>query len=133
MKNIYLYLLTLIVFVAIDVLWLTVISKNLYSTRLSHLLADNPKLLPAVLFYLIFVVGIIVFAVLPGYTDKSLLKTILLAGLFGALSYATYDLTNLATLKDWPVLITVIDILWGATVSVLTGIAGYYIAGWIGL
>ncbi len=133
MKNIYLYFLTLLVFLAIDILWLTVISKNLYSTYLSHLLAENPRLVPAVIFYIVFVVGIIVFAVLPGYMDKSITKTILLGALFGALSYATYDLTNLATLKDWPVLITVIDILWGSTVSVLTSVAGYYIAGWIGI
>lgn len=133
MKNIYLYFLTLLVFLAIDILWLTVISKNLYSTYLSHLLAENPRLVPAVIFYIVFVVGIIVFAVLPGYMDKSIIKTILLGALFGALSYATYDLTNLATLKDWPVLITVIDILWGSTVSVLTSVAGYYIAGWIGI
>ena len=133
MKNIYLYFLTFLIFSAIDILWLTVISKNLYSTYLSHLLAENPRLVPAVIFYLVFVVGIIVFAVLPGYMDKSIIKTILLGALFGALSYATYDLTNLATLKDWPILITVVDILWGSTVSVLTSVAGYYIAGWIGI
>ena len=133
MKNIYLYLLTLIVFVAIDVLWLTVISKNLYSTRLSHLLADNPKLLPAVLFYLIFVVGIIAFAVLPGYESQNIWKTIMLGALFGMLSYSTYDLTNLATLKNWPVSITIIDIIWGTTVSVLTSVAGYYIATLLGV
>ena len=96
-------------------------------------MAENPRILPALIFYLIFVVGIIVFAILPGYADKSLVKTILLAALFGALSYATYDLTNLATLKDWPVHITIIDIVWGASVSTMTGIAGYYIATWIGV
>jgi uncharacterized membrane protein len=133
MKYIYLYLITLLAFLVVDVIWLTVISKNLYSNSIGHLMAENPKLLPAAIFYLIFVVGVIIFAVLPGYQDSSLIKTILLAALFGGLSYATYDLTNLATLKDWPVHITVIDIIWGASLSTLTSVAGYYAASWIGI
>jgi len=96
-------------------------------------MAENPKILPAVIFYLSFVVGVIIFAVLPGYTDSNLIKTLLLAALFGALSYGTYDLTNLATLKDWPVYITLIDIVWGAFLSTVTGIAGYYAATWLAI
>lgn len=133
MKYIYLYLLTLLAFLLVDILWLTVISKNLYSNSIGHLMAENPKILPAVIFYLSFVVGVIIFAVLPGYTDSNLIKTLLLAALFGALSYGTYDLTNLATLKDWPVYITLIDIVWGAFLSTVTGIAGYYAATWLAI
>lgn len=89
---------------------------------------SKPKLLPALIFYLIFVVGVIVFAVLPGYESQNIWKTIALGALFGMLSYSTYDLTNLATLKKWPVSITIIDIIWGTTVSTITSIAGYFIA-----
>ena len=128
MKYIYLYLITFVIFLVIDFIWLNFIAKNLYSTKIGHLLAEKPNLLPALIFYLIFVVGVIVFAIIPGYETKSILKTVLLGALFGLLTYSTYDLTNLATLKNWPVSVTVIDIIWGTSVSVLTSVAGYYIA-----
>jgi len=121
-------MLTFFVFLAIDFIWLNFIAKNLYAQKIGHLLAENPNLIPALIFYLIFVVGIIVFAVLPGYESKSLLKVILLGALFGCLTYSTYDLTNLATLKEWPVSVTIIDIIWGTSVSVVTAVSSYYIA-----
>jgi uncharacterized membrane protein len=128
MKYILLYVLTFIVFLAIDAVWLLLISKNLYSKEIGHLMADKALLLPALIFYLLFVVGILIFAVVPGYQAQSLSKTLMLSALFGLMTYATYDLTNLATLRDWPLKITIIDIIWGTTVSTLTGLAGYYIA-----
>jgi len=127
MNYIYLYLLTTLVFFAIDFLWLKFSATN-YSKKIGHLMTPKPKLFPALIFYLIFVVGIIIFAVLPGYELQNLWKTIILGALFGMLSYSTYDLTNLATLKNWPVSITIIDIIWGTSVSVMTSIAGYFIA-----
>lgn len=128
MKYIYLYLITFVVFFVIDFIWLKFVASGFYSTKIGHLMASEPKLLPALIFYLIFVVGVIVFAVLPGYESQNLWKTIMLGALFGMLSYSTYDLTNLATLKDWPTSITIIDIIWGTSVSTTTSIAGYYIA-----
>jgi uncharacterized membrane protein len=128
MKYILLYILTFIVFLAIDAVWLLLISKNLYSKEIGHLMADKALLLPALIFYLLFVVGVLIFAVVPGYQAQSLSKTLMLSALFGLMTYATYDLTNLATLRDWPLKITIIDIIWGTTVSTLTGLAGYYIA-----
>lgn len=128
MKYILLYLLTFLVFLAIDAVWLLFISKNLYSKEIGHLMADKALLLPALIFYLLFVVGIMVFAIMPGYEAKSLSKTLMLSALFGLMTYATYDLTNQATLKDWPLKITVIDIIWGTSLSTLTGLGGYYIA-----
>lgn len=127
MKYIYLYLLVSLVFFTIDFLWLKFAASK-YSTKIGHLMAPKPKLLPALIFYLIFVIGIIVFAILPGYEAKNLLRTVILGALFGMLSYSTYDLTNLATLKNWPISITVIDIIWGTSISVITSIAGYFIA-----
>ncbi|MBU1120172.1 DUF2177 family protein [Patescibacteria group bacterium] len=124
----YLYLLTFLVFFAIDFIWLRFIATNLYSKKIGHLMAPKPKLFPALIFYLIFVVGVIIFAVLPGYESQNIWKTIMLGALFGMLSYSTYDLTNLATLKKWPVSVTIIDIIWGTSVSAMTSVAGYFIA-----
>ena len=132
MNYIYLYLLTTIAFFAIDFLWLKFAATN-YSKKIGHLMASKPKLFPALIFYLIFVVGVIIFAVLPGYESQNIWKAIMLGALFGMLSYSTYDLTNLATLKNWPVSITVIDIVWGTTVSTITSVAGYYIATLLGV
>src|SRR6056297_68359 len=99
---IFTYLLTVPVFFLIDMLWLGVIAKNLYRDKLGSLLADSPNWGAAIIFYLIFIYGIIHFAVLPGI-DKDSLRTVAINGaLFGAIAYATYDLTNLATLKGWP-------------------------------
>jgi len=103
----------------------------MYSQKIGHLLAENPNLIPALIFYLIFIIGVIVFAVLPGYTNESIAKTILLGALFGLLTYSTYDLTNLATLKNWPISVTIIDIIWGTGISTVTAVAGYYIASWL--
>lgn len=128
MKYVYLYLITFVIFLAIDFIWLNFIAKNLYATRIGHLLAEKPNLVPALIFYLVFVVGVIVFAIIPGYEAKSILKTILLGALFGFLAYSTYDLTNLATMKNWPVSVTIIDMIWGTSVSLMTSVAGYYIA-----
>ncbi len=128
MKYILLYILTFLVFLAIDAVWLLVISKNLYSKEIGHLMAEKALLLPALIFYLLFVVGVLIFAVIPGYQAQSLSKTLMLGALFGLMTYATYDLTNLATLKDWPLKVTIIDIIWGTSLSTVTGLAGYYIA-----
>lgn len=128
MKYILLYILTFIVFLAIDFVWLNYIAKDLYSTQIGHLLAEKPNLVSALIFYLFFIVGVIVFAVLPGYEAQSIGKAIMYGALFGFLTYATYDLTNLATLKDWPLKVTIIDLIWGTSISTVTSIAGYLIA-----
>lgn len=133
MKHIYLYIITFVIFLAIDFIWLNFIAKNIYATKIGHLLAENPKLFPALIFYLIFVVGVIIFAVLPGYEAQNIWKTVMLGALFGLLTYSTYDLTNLATLKNWPVSVTIIDLIWGTSVSTVTSVAGYYIARMLGV
>lgn len=131
MKYIYLYVLTFIVFLAIDFVWLSWIAKNLYSEKIGHLLAENPNLIAAGVFYLLFVGAALVFAVIPGYEAQSITKTIFLGALFGMITYATYDLTNLATLKEWPLSVTIIDIIWGTSLSTATAVAGYYIANFL--
>lgn len=131
MKYVYLFLLTFAVFLAIDAIWLGIIAKNMYSDKIGHLMADNPNLVAAGVFYLLFVAVLLVLVVIPGYEAQSLTKTIVLGALFGMITYATYDLTNLATLKDWPLSVTIIDIIWGASLATVTSIAGYYIANFL--
>jgi uncharacterized membrane protein len=131
MKYIYLYLLTFAVFLAIDFVWLTWIAKNLYAEKIGHLLAENPNLIAALVFYLLFVGAALLFAVLPGYEAQSVTKTLLLGAALGMITYATYDLTNLATLKDWPLSVTIIDIIWGTSLCAVTSVAGYYIANFL--
>jgi uncharacterized membrane protein len=96
-------------------------------------MSDKALLLPALIFYLLFVVGILIFAVVPGYQAQSISKTLMLSALFGLMTYSTYDLTNLSTLRNWPLKITIIDILWGTTLSTITGLTSYYIAQLINL
>lgn len=117
MTYIYLYLLTVPVFFIIDMIWLGFVANKFYQSQLAHLL--GPVNWPAAItFYLIYIVGIIIFAVLPGLEANSWKKALMLGALFGFFCYATYDFTNLATLKDWPIAVVVVDVIWGA---VLTG------------
>jgi uncharacterized membrane protein len=126
-----LYIATLIAFFAIDMLWLGLVARTFYQRHLGFLMAPSPNWLAAIIFYLLFIVGILVFVVLPGLEDNSLKATLLRAALFGLITYATYDLTNLATLKDWPVLVTVVDMIWGTVLSVLVSYIGFTAGKWL--
>ena len=123
-----LYGVALVVFLAIDMVWLLVISKDLYAKELGYLMAPTVNLLSALIFYLIFIVGLVVFVIQPAISSKSFKDLVVKAVLFGLVTYATYDLTNLATIKNWPLLITVIDLIWGMTVSVLVSVATFKIS-----
>lgn len=113
------YSISLGVFLAIDGLWLSLIAKNFYSKYLGYLMSKNPNFLAAGLFYLIYILGLVVLVINPAIEKKSLPQAIFTGALFGLCSYATYDLTNLATVKDWPILVTVVDLIWGTTLSAL--------------
>lgn len=123
-----LYLIALSVFLAIDMAWLTVIAKGFYGKHLGYLMAKNPNLLAAFIFYLIFIAGLIFFVIAPSLDKKSWSHALLVGAFFGLVTYATYDLTNLATVKDWPIIITVVDLLWGMTLSSTVSIITYLIA-----
>ena len=130
-KFIYTYLLTVPVFFLVDMVWLGVVAKKYYAQQLGELLSKNVNWTAASVFYLSYIFGIMWFAVLPGLEDNSLKTVILNGALFGGLAYATYDLTNLATLKDWPTQLVFVDIAWGIVLSSVVGTASYYIALWI--
>ncbi|MBN1370293.1 MAG: DUF2177 family protein [Dehalococcoidaceae bacterium] len=127
LKIVILYFSALVAFFAIDMLWLGVISKDFYARQLGHLLSPKVHWVPAIIFYLLFVAGILIFAVVPGVEAGSLARTALMAALFGLFCYATYDLSNLSTLKNWPLLVTVVDIVWGITISTSVAIIAYFI------
>lgn len=127
MSYVKMYVIAFIAFVVIDAIWLLFISKNLYSTEIGHLMADKTKLIPAIIFYLIFLVGLVYFVINPAIANNDLPKLLLSAALFGLITYATYDLTNLATLKDWPIKITIIDLIWGTFLSTAVSYITYLV------
>lgn len=127
-----LYLLTIPIFFAIDLLWLGIIAKDLYQKNLAHLLSPTVNWPAAFLFYLTYIVGIIIFAVRPALLAQSFIKAAVWGALFGFFTYATYDLTNLATLKDWPLKIVVVDIAWGTLLCTLVASGSYLIGRWLG-
>jgi len=122
----YLYLLTIPIFFIIDIIWISGIGNKFYQTQIGFLL--GPINWPAaIIFYLIYIVGIIFFAVHPALLSGSLGKAILLGALFGFFTYATYDFTNLATIKDWPLLVTIVDLAWGTFLSASVATVSYFI------
>lgn len=110
--------------IVLDVLWLGFIAKPLYQQGIGHLMAAQPKLAAAAVFYALFALGLLVFTVVPNAAEPGWLRTAGMAALFGLIAYATYDLSNLATLRDWPVGLAVIDMAWGAFISASSAIAG---------
>lgn len=126
-----LYLLTIPIFFAIDLLWLGVIAKDLYQKNLAHLLSPEVNWPAAFLFYFMYIAGIILFAVKPAIDSASLAKAAIWGALFGFFTYATYDLTNLATLRDWPIKVVVVDILWGTVLCTSVASGSYLISRWL--
>jgi uncharacterized membrane protein len=111
------YFVTLAVFFLIDMIWLGIVAKGFYRKYLGSMLNPKVNWPAALLFYLIFIIGLLVFVIKPALLNGRPIEALLFGGLFGLISYATYDLTNLATLKDWPVIVTVIDLVWGSVLG----------------
>jgi len=126
------YLLTTVVFFAIDMVWLGFIAKTLYRKYLGALISDTVNWTAAIIFYLIFIVGIFIFVISPAVEKQSVVRAILLGAVFGLIAYATYDLTNFATLKGFPLNIVFIDLAWGAVLTAIASLAGFYIVKFIG-
>jgi len=126
-----LYLGTLAVFFAVDMLWLGLIARTFYKKHLGFLMAPEVNWYAALIFYFLFIAGVLVFVVLPGLKENDLPMMLVKAALFGLITYATYDLTNLATVKDWPMIITIIDLIWGMVLTTVVSLAGFFIGGWL--
>ena len=126
-----LYFLTVPVFFLIDLIWLGIVAKNFYQKNLKYILSPNVNWTAATIFYLIYIAGILIFAVLPAVAKDSLRHAAVWGALFGFFTYATYDLTNLALLKDWPLNIVFVDILWGVALCSAVATLSFFIAGWL--
>ncbi len=125
MRYLKLYLVTLGAFTLIDIVWLGLVANSFYRQHLGFLMAPDPNWLVAIAFYLLFIVGILVFVVTPGLQSGTLKSTLARAALFGLVTYATYDLTNQATLKDWPAIITIVDLIWGTVLTTAVSYVGF--------
>ena len=119
-----LFIIALPVFFAIDIIWLVAVAKKFYKEQIGFLMSPDVNWTAAIIFYLLFISGLVVFVISPAIEKQSWHHALFYGALFGLVTYATYDLTNLATLKGWPVLVTVVDLVWGtvlgAAVSVIT-------------
>ncbi len=128
-----LYAIALPVFFAIDMIWLGLIAKDFYAKHIGQLLKADVNWTAAILFYLLFITGLIVFVITPAVEKGSWQHAILFGAFFGLVTYATYDLTNLALAKDWPLIVTIVDLIWGAVLAATVSVVTYFIATKIGL
>jgi uncharacterized membrane protein len=127
-KTLILYFSTLAICFGIDLIWLGLMNSRFYKPQLAGLMSDKVNWLPAILFYLLFVIGLLLLVVLPAVDRGSWIRAMLLGGLLGMVAYATYDLSNLATIKNWPVVVTIVDIVWGTALSAILATISYFIA-----
>ena len=116
------------IFIALDLTWLGVVAKNFYRAQLGFIMTSDIKWTAAIVFYLVFISGLVFFVIAPAVEKGEWTQALLIGALFGFIAYATYDLTNLATLKDWPLLVTIVDMAWGATIGAAVSTATYFIA-----
>ena len=122
-----LFLIALAVFTAIDLVWLVLVAKNFYNRQIGFLMKPDINWTAAIIFYLLFIAGLVTFVISPAVLKHSWLHALLFGALFGLITYATYDLTNLATMKDWPVIVTIVDLAWGMVLSASVSVVTYLI------
>lgn len=127
-KNLAIYLSFLVALIAIDLIWLLGIAKNLYRNEMGDLMASEPKLLAGLAFYLLYALGACIFVIVPALSKQSWVYALQYGALFGLFCYMTYDLTNLAVVRNFPVKLAFVDIAWGSFVTALC--AGF--AYWVG-
>lgn len=123
-----LYLIAFPIFFIIDMVWLGFVAKGLYSKQLGFLMAPQVNWIAGIIFYTLFIGGLVLFVITPALKQESWTQALLFGALFGLISYATYDLTNLATIKNWPMIISLIDMAWGATIAASVSVITYFIA-----
>jgi uncharacterized membrane protein len=128
-----LYFIALPIFFGMDMVWLGVAAKNFYMKQIGFLMTPKVNWAAAIVFYLLFLAGLVVFVIAPAVEKGSWVRALMFGVLFGLVTYATYDLTNLATLKDWPLLLTVVDLTWGMALAGSVSVGTYLIASKIGL
>jgi len=125
------YLSMLVCFFAVDLLWLGVIARGFYQKQLGFLLRSPPDWGIAVVFYVVYITGILVFVVSPALQAESWRKALMLGAFYGFITYATYDLTNQATVKGWPWIISLVDMCWGSILCATVALCGYFAGRWL--
>jgi uncharacterized membrane protein len=128
-----LYLIALPVFFAIDMVWLGLIAKDFYRAQIGALMKPDVNWVATIIFYLIFIAGLVVFVINPAMEKGSWMHALIFGALFGLVCYATYDLTNLAVAKNWPLMVTLVDLVWGTTLAAAVSTITYFIATKLGL
>jgi len=123
-----LYLIALPVLVAMDMLWLGIVAKNFYRQQIGFLMKPDVNWPAVIVFYLLFIAGLVLFVITPSMEKHSWVHALLFGALFGLIAYATYDLTNLATMKNWPLIVTIVDLIWGAVIAASVSVITYFIA-----
>ncbi len=121
------YLGAVVIFCLMDFVWLAILAKNFYHNRVGSLMLAEPRLVPAAAFYILYLLGLFVFAITPALRAQNLLLAAGLGGFLGLIAYGSYDLTNLATLKGWSVSLTLVDIAWGILISAVSSSAGFLV------
>lgn len=122
-----LYGITLPIFFALDMVWLGVVAKSFYAKHIGFLMKSNVNWAAALLFYALFIAGLVFFVIAPAVQKASWTHALLFGALFGLITYATYDLTNLATMKDWPVVVTVVDLMWGMVLAGTVSVVSWFV------
>jgi len=130
-KHLVAWAVTFVVLLVIDMIWLGVVAKGMYQEAMGDLMSPNPRLAFAAVFYLVYPVGLLLFAIMPGVEAQSVVRAAVLGALFGMFCYATYDLTNLAVIRNWPLALSFIDIAWGTVVSGVAAAAGAVAWRWM--
>lgn len=122
-----LYAMTFAVFLVIDLIWLGLVARSFYQEQLGFIMKANVNWVAAIIFYLIFIAGLIFFVLNPALEQGSWVFALLAGAFFGFVTYSTYDLTNLATLKDWPLTVTIVDIAWGTFLGASVSLIGFFL------
>ncbi len=128
-----LYFIALPVFFVIDMIWLILVARGFYSNQIGFLMKSNINWIAAIIFYLLFIAGLVFFVISPAIEKNSWTYALIVGAFLGLITYATYDLTNLATIKDWPLLITIVDLIWGMVLASTVSVVSFFIASKIGL
>lgn len=127
------YIATVVVFLGLDAIWLSRVALGMYRRELGSLLLDKPNLPIAGVFYLLFAVGVVVLAVIPALNAGNWFTALWMGALLGLVAYGTYDVTNLSTLKDWSLTVTLADLAWGTVLTGVSATAGYLVVTWLKL
>lgn len=123
-----LYFIALPVFFVIDMAWLVLVARKFYQEQIGFLMKSGINWIAAIIFYFLFIAGLVIFVISPAFEKHSWMHALIYGAFFGLITYATYDLTNLATLKDWPILVTVVDLIWGTILAASISVITYFIA-----